>query len=317
MKSILFNIISTLTVILPIKLLIRLTGIHVIYPFYHIVNDNPPPHIKHLYSVRTVKQFRKDLDFFTKYFQQTEDILTESIDNQNYFHLSFDDGLSECYDIIAPILKEYNIKAAFFINSGFVDNKNLFFKYKACIIADEMIQKSVSKKEIKKVLKIDYQNRKELDEISKSYDIDFDQYLLKKKPYLTSSQIKDLISEGHQIGAHSIDHPLYSDLNKEEQIKQTAESMKAIEKEFGIKTKLFAFPFTDDQVEHSFFDTIFDNKILDYSFGTAGIKKDSVAKNIQRIPIEKKSISAERYIKTEYLLYFIKKLIGKHIIKRK
>ncbi len=89
------------------------------------------------------------------------------------------------------------------------------------------------------------------------------------------------------------------------------------ESEFDIKDKLFAFPFTDDQVKTSFFDTVFNNKIIDYSFGTAGIKKDSVKNNIQRIPIENKSMSAEQYVKTEYLLYFLKKLIDKHKIKRK
>ncbi|MCF6365696.1 MAG: polysaccharide deacetylase family protein [Bacteroidales bacterium] len=317
MKRILFNIVSAFTFIIPIKFLIKLTGIKIIYPFYHIVNNNPPAHIKHLYSVRTEKQFRKDLDFLTRYFQNTKEVLSESKDKQNYFHLSFDDGLSECYTVIAPILKEYNIKATFFINSGFVDNKDLFFKYKASIIADEMYKQSFPKSEIKKVLKVKYENRNELNEIAQKIKINFNNYLLENKPYLTSKQIKKLSEGGHQIGAHSIDHPLYSDLNETEQIKQTSESIQYTENKLGTKTKLFAFPFTDDQVETTFFDTIFQNKIIDFSFGTAGIKKDSVSKNIQRIPIEKKSMSAKRYIKTEYLLYFLKKLAGKHIIKRK
>ena len=320
----------------PIKFLIKLTGIKVIYPFYHIVNDNPPPHIKHLYSIRTIKQFRKDIEFLIGYFQHTKDVLTNSNSKQNYFHLSFDDGLSECYDIIAPILREYNTKATFFINSGFVDNKDLFFKYKASIIVDKIKKNDLADNQkalisaallskrllsdnqiIRSILNINYSKKQKLDKIADILEISFKDYLQEHKPYLSSHQIKELIKDGHQIGTHSIDHPLYSELNEEEQIRQTSESIQYIKDEFGVKTKLLAFPFTDDQVKTLFFDTVFNNKFLDYSFGTAGIKKDSVKKNIQRIPVEKRAISAKRYIKTEYILYLFKKMIGKHIIKRK
>ncbi len=320
----------------PVNFLIRLTGIRIIYPFYHIVNDNPPAHIKHLYSVRTIKQFKKDLDFLTVYFQHTKGVLTESNDKQNYFYLSFDDGLSECYTVIDPILKEYDIKATFFINSGFVDNKDLFFKYKASIIVEELKKNGLldnqkilisaallskrllsSNQIIRYVLNITYSKKQKLDEIADILELSFKDYLQEHKPYLSSHQIKELIKDGHEIGAHSIDHPLYSELNEEEQIRQTIESIQYIENELNIKTKLFAFPFTDDKVKASFFDSVFNNKILEYSFGTAGIKKDTVTNNIQRIPIEKRAISAEQYIKTEYLLYLFKKIIGKQIIKRK
>ena len=336
MKNNLFYILSIFSFIIPVKFLIKLTGIRIIYPFYHIVNDNQPPHIKHLYSARTIKQFRKDLDFLRRYFHNTKDVLKNSNDKQNYFHLSFDDGLSECYDVIAPILKEYNIKATFFINSGFVDNKDLFFKYKASIIVEEIKQKGLTENQktkistvllskrllninqiIRYILNITYFQKQKLDKIADILEISFYDYLQKHKPYISSHQIKELIKDGHQIGSHSIDHPLFSNLSEKEQIRQTSESIQYTENEFDVKAKLFAFPFTDDQVKTSFFNTVFNNKIIDYSFGTAGIKKDSITKNIQRIPIEKKSMSAERYIKTEYLLYFLKRLIQKNRINRK
>jgi len=336
LKSVIFKISSIIASLIPIKFLIKFTGIRIIYPFYHIVTDNRPAHIKHLYSVRTVKQFKKDLDFLITYFQHTNTVLTESKSKQNYFNISFDDGLRECYDIIVPILKEYKVKATFFINSGFVDNKDLFFKYKASIIAEEIKKNDLTdnqktqistallskrllnnKQIIKYVLNINYSQKQKLDKIADVLKISFKYYLQEYKPYLTRLQIKELIKDGHQIGAHSIDHPLFSNLTEEEQIRQTYESIQCIEERFDIKTKLFAFPFTDDQVETSFFNMIFKNKVIDFSFGTAGIKKDIIEKNIQRIPVEKYSMSAKRYIKTEYLLYFIKKIIGKHIIKRK
>ena len=93
--------------------------------------------------------------------------------------------------------------------------------------------------------------------------------------------------------------------------------MKFISDTFKTKQKLFAFPFTDDKVGLSFFNTVFNENSIDNSFGTAGIKDDSIEHNIQRIPIENYKMSAERIIKTEYLMYILKRIIGKHKIKRR
>jgi hypothetical protein len=38
----------------------------VLLPFYHLVSDENPSHVRHLYPVRSVRQFRDDLDFFLK-----------------------------------------------------------------------------------------------------------------------------------------------------------------------------------------------------------------------------------------------------------
>ncbi len=311
----------------------KITGINVIYPFYHIISDNPPKHIKHLYKVKSTNQFKKDLDFLIKYFQNTTEINTSLKTNKDQFHLSFDDGLQECYNIIAPILKEYNIKATFFINSDFADNKDLFFRYKASIILDYLNENKISNSEIEsiadlfsekdnfnlkeRIKSIKFKNKNLLDKIAKILNIDFKEYLTNIKPYLTSKQIEELKNEGHKIGAHSKNHPLFSNLNEAEQITQVSDSMKFITNNFKTNYKLFAFPFTDDKVKTSFFNKVFSKNIIDYSFGTAGIKKDTIKNNIQRIPLEKRNISAEKYIKTEYLLYFIKKTIRKSKVIRK
>jgi len=282
LKGFIFKASSIFTCFIPTKLLIKLSGKKIIYPFYHIISDNPPPHIKHLYPIRSVKQFEKDLDFLQKYFTASE---FDSGNNKPQFILSFDDGLSEVYDIVAPILKRRNIPAIFFVNSAFVDNKDIFKNY---------------------IFSLKQENP----------ETDYKKYLTNKKPYLTSEQIFELINEGFKIGAHSINHPLFSEISEAEQIKQTKESIDFICKKFGEKQKLFAFPFTDDGVTDVFFNTVFENKIVDYTFGTAGIKDDIFERNIQRIPIEKYGLSAKRHIKTEYLLYIIKKLFGKHVVKR-
>jgi len=46
--------------------------------------------------------------------------------NKKLIAFTFDDGFEECYTKIAPILKEFNTNAAFFINPGFIDGDTLY-----------------------------------------------------------------------------------------------------------------------------------------------------------------------------------------------
>ena len=282
MKKLLFKTVSFLTFFIPTKWLIKLSGKKVIYPFYHIVSDNTPAHIKHLYPVKTIKQFEKDLDFLQKHF--TASVFPPK-GKKSLFVLSFDDGLKEIYDIVAPILKKRNIPAIIFINTSFVDNKGIFDNYISSL-----------KKE--------------------NPEIDIKKYLKNNNPYLTKQQILQLKTEGFTVGAHGVTHPLFADITEREQINQVKESINFVNEIFGEKQKLFAFPFSDYGVKDTFFETIFSEKIADYTFGTAGIKNDIFKKNIQRIPIEKYGLSAKRHIKTDCLLYILKKIIGKEYVKR-
>ncbi len=324
MKQLIFKILSSFSIFIPVKVLIKLSGKNVIFPFYHIVSDNPPAHIKHLYPVRSIKQFEKDLDFLQKYFSATT-FPPET--NKKGFVLSFDDGLSEVYDIVAPILRKRNIPAIFFLNSAFIDNKDLFFKCKISLVIDKIAKDGLSpeishllncKKRncIKKILSLKFKDENIINKAAEISGINFKKYLETEKPYLSSSQAEELISQGFKAGAHSINHPLFSEISEKEQTRQTEESINFIRDRFNVKDKLFAFPFTDNGVKNTFFEKIFERNTTDFTFGTAGIKDDYTAGNIQRIPVEKYGLSAKRHIKTEYLLYLIKKLAGKEIVKR-
>ncbi len=294
--------------------------------FYHTVSDVELPHIKHLYKIKDRKQFIKDLDFLLKnyepidLFQLKKHIYNEQKIPKKSFFLSFDDGLRECYDIIAPILKQKGVPATFFLNSNFIDNKDLFYKFKISLIMEKV--KSFDdyyfmKKEYRKmILSISYSNQDLLNKMAEQYEVDFQSFLIKKKPYLTGSQINSLIADGFSIGSHSIDHPEYQHIDMKEQIRQTKISSNFICEKFNLDYKAFAFPFTDYKVTKEFFNTIFNNKFADLTFGTAGLKHDSINRNIQRIAMEEEGKSAEQIIRNQHFKYFIKSFLGKNIIKR-
>ena len=108
-------------------------------PFYHAVSDEKLPHVLN-YPYRNILQFEKELDFFLKYFQPVllEELISGKCSGEKGFHLSFDDGLRECAEVIAPVLLKKGIPATFFLNSAFVDNKALFHKYKASLVLNRL-----------------------------------------------------------------------------------------------------------------------------------------------------------------------------------
>lgn len=339
-RSVAFRLLPSLTRMLPLSGLIGITGQKVIFPFYHLVADANPPHIKHLYKVRTTKEFIRDLDLFLEHYKPIGiDDLLDSLKTgrkirNNSFLLSFDDGLREFHDVAAPILLKKGIPAICFLNSAFLDNAGLFYRYKASLLIEMLQNTGQDKKKILEnwfgenhlpysnnysgLLRISYANRHLLDELATLINFNFNDYLETVHPYLESSQVTSLIKQGFSFGAHSIDHPEYRFLPEDEQIRQTTVSIKTITEKFGLGEKLFSFPFTDFGVKKSFFDTVFDplNPIADLTFGGAGLKTDSVSRNIQRIPFEGTFLTAKQILGTEYLYFGIKSIFGKNLIRR-
>jgi peptidoglycan/xylan/chitin deacetylase (PgdA/CDA1 family) len=322
--------------------LVRITGQYFLFPFYHTVSNTPLPHVNQVYNVRSLASFKKDLDFLTRHYQPVglEELRAFRKGGRKLskpcMFLTFDDGLSGIYDVIAPELLKRGIPAAFFINTDFIDNQDLFFRYKASLILDrlehtdypqgvlENFQRRfhllragrINVREL--VLGVTYRRRTELDEMAKLVDIDFKAFLKVKKPYLTSTQISELVQTGFYFGAHSKDHPLFKDLVQDDQVTQYRDSLTMIQQEFGLTYGLFSFPFTDDGVTSSFFNALSAEGMppLDTTFGTAGLKEDPVDFHFQRIPMEIKKLPASRILKGEYLYYLLKGLLGKDKISR-
>lgn len=340
--KILFYTLGKILKVTPLKLFTTLTRQNTVFPFYHAVSNSNPVHIKHLYKVRTEKDFEKDLDFLLKnfkpiYYTDITSTIYNKTRRKNSFLLSFDDGLREFYDVAAPILKRKGIPATCFLNTEFIDNKNLFYRYKASILVEKLRTTTLpasTKNRVKawfqrhnleygnsygSLLQVSYRNREWLNNLSELIEYSFKDFLTGSKPYLTGDQIRSLTNQGFTFGAHSIDHPRYEELNPDDQVYQTQKSLDEITRNFNLNYRLFSFPFADSNVPKTFFDRIFtaENPIADFTFGSSGLKKDLYPKNIQRIPMELKSYTAQEIIYGEYLYYITKFFLRKNTIKRR
>ncbi len=320
--------------------LINYSKHRIIFPFYHLVDDSNPQFSKNLYTPRKIENFRNDLVILLKYFKPItieriiEITKTGEKLNGNYFHLSFDDGLSNFYEVVAPILLEKNIPATVFLNTDFIDNKDLFFRYKASLLIENYKSSNINikkqyrnfiKNHLKKksdnvedfLINTNYKSREILDLIAKEINYSFQDFLNSEKPYLSIKQIKELEGQGITFGGHSATHPIYSELSLEEQINQTKTCMNWIKDNLKTDYKVFSFPFDDCKVKVDFFKYIEKQKIYDLSFGTSGLNMDEIDFNFQRIWCEIENKSLENYLIEKYIKHFIKKFLFIGKISRK
>lgn len=334
-----FRLLSGAAGKLPLEMMRSMTGQRLVMPVYHVVSDVPVDHVRHLYPLRTTNEFEADLDFLLRHFTPVDlhQVIAFGKERRplprNAFFLSFDDGLREFHGVIAPILLRKGVPATCFLNSDFIDNCGLMFRYKVSLalnaldLDSTLSQASVVAQWMKchghsgtlaRVLPtLRHDADAQLNELMPLLGVDIAAFLSTQRPYLTSEQISSLIHQGFHFGAHSIDHPEYRFLNLDEQLRQTIGSIDAIQQQFGLDYRAFAFPFTDFGVEDAFFQKVFSgDDALDVTFGCAGLKREPVARHFQRIPIEQEGLSAERTIRTEYLYHLLKTPLGRHITRR-
>ena len=247
----------------------------VICPFYHAISDTPLPHITPLYRHRTETEFRKDLDWLLAHYTP---IRWNEIDEYERmqkpaFCLTFDDGLKEFYTIAAPILEEKKIPCVCFLNSAFVDNKDMMFRYK------EALQQQ---------------------------GIDWRLYLQEYKPYMTYKQIRDLESRGFEFGCHSVNHPHFEQLSLDEQLTQTLECEHELKKHVAIPHRLFAYPFGQEHLNATALKMHIGTHEM--VFGTANMRPAGI-NMVNRITMDGTSVPIRNVIHGEYVREIVHQII--------
>lgn len=307
----------------PEQLLYK-TKTPVFLPFYHVVSDTKLPYILNYPSFNST-QFEQQLDYFLNYFKPVslKYILEHPNPKEKVFHLSFDDGLRECFEVVAPILFKKGIPATFFVNSGFAGNQELFHRYKASLILSEL--NKTQNIDAENFLKENGLNRDSilqtgisqveiLNQTAALLNIDFSEFLNNTKPYLTLEQISEIKQQGFSIGAHSENHPEFYKISEEEQFNEIKQSINWVVENFNPEIKTFAFPFTDDGVSLQFLKRLKTENICDLTFGTAGLKYDECATHFQRYPAEQNG-DFKLNLKAEWVYYKLRNAIGKSTVK--
>jgi peptidoglycan/xylan/chitin deacetylase (PgdA/CDA1 family) len=332
----------TLSSLLPVPLLQKTAGSPALFPYNHLVSDEDVLHVKHLYPYKNIRQFKTDLDYLLQYQKPVSvaDVRDAVQKNtklpSNSFLLTFDDGFREVCDIIAPILTSKGIPAIFFVNPAFLDNRELFYRCKISLVVEQLMQHKDNAplltmcNEIMgispsgdlmsittSVKKITNLNQHLTDELAAILQISFTDYLVQKKPFLTTQQTIELSNSGFTIGAHSWDHPYYDLIADEDKLSQTARSMNFVAEQFHQPIKTFSFPHFDNNLPQSFFNHLKQQSNIDLFFGIQNQKFELHNKMLHRFNAERPDMPMSKQMKGVLLLMILRQFAGKKNVIRK
>jgi len=309
---------------------IRRSGLKVIFPFYHAVSNHILPHTLHLYKSRSVAQFESDLDYLLGYFTpvRMSEFLEEGMPNDRHkppLVLSLDDGLIQCYEELMPLLLKKGIPATFFLNNDFIDNKDLFFRFKVSLLLEHM--SGVSAAELKqaadllsckvaglrkRLLGINYPDRELTEQIAELWSYSYSEYLVKDPVYLSTGQINEMLQKGFEFGAHGFDHPHFASIPAKIRREHIRQSMEDLQVRFKLDYRYFAFPFSDYGVKDKTIEELFKHDIIDAGFGTAGLKDDKWKNYYQRVPMELGNFDAKAVLRGELKRRYLRLRFGKN-----
>ena len=292
----------------PFRLLRRFGCSSVFCACYHMVADTTPAHVRHLFLARSIARVRQDMEFLRRNFFIIDPLeIRGRLEDggqslRGGFVVTFDDGLREAAEIAAPILSSYGVPAIFFINPAFVDNCSMFHRHKAslaidCLSATRDVTAHArvvdclrgvgvrAEDAVSGIHGVGYGQRHVLDEVAKVLGLDYPDYLKCVQPYMSSSQIRGLAADGFLIGAHSVDHPLFSSISPEEQLLQVRDSVDYVRNKCGVEDPYFAFPFNAGGVSEAVWEMARgQGPVL---FGTGGCGHDLGRRLVERVTMER------------------------------
>lgn len=171
--------------------------------------------------------------------------------------ITFDDGYADNYFNALPILLKNNLKATFFIASGYLDGGRMWNDTITETIRsmDEPVldltrlgygifeiqtpeKKSAAASEI--IARVKY-----LSPLDRESHVDYIAKLSKFLPndlMLTTEQLILLSHAGMEIGGHTVTHPILATLDAESMNKEVAENKHTLEKKLNKKIRYFAYP---------------------------------------------------------------------------
>jgi peptidoglycan/xylan/chitin deacetylase (PgdA/CDA1 family) len=337
--SLLKNIYYRGSSLLPMKLVKGIGRPGILLPYHHTVSSQFLPHIGHLYSYKNETQFIKDLDFLLKHYKPvTAEEVVAAVSNNHAlpspsFLLSFDDGLREVNDIIAPILEKKGVPALFFINPAFIDNKELFYRCKISLLIHDLkknkdnqaflnqyaVLLNTQEKTLENIIhllkRVNQSNAGILDILAEKTGLSFGSFLRTQQPFLTTPQLQNLHSKGFSLGGHSMNHPYYQLLPLKEQIEQTVASCRYINEITGAKECCFSFPHSDKALPQVLFDELKKSGIP-LLFGVQNQMEEINNHVLHRFNAERPEVAMDIQLKGLIFLIWFRSLTGKNKVTR-
>ncbi|WP_196214034.1 polysaccharide deacetylase family protein [Methanolobus vulcani] len=209
--------------------------------------------------------FEKQIQYLVRHynvitFNEVVDFVSGKLQNipRNSVILTFDDGYEDCYSIVYPILKKYNIPCTFFLSTDYIESNDFFWWDKISLMINktkgdyyfsefgqiplntqhEKIRakylllnalKNMSNRDKEKVIK----------KLEQVLNFNTDDY---SPCCLSRQEIKIMSQNGMDFGSHTCSHSLLTRIPLNEVDVEVSHSKKTIEDIIGKNVILFSYP---------------------------------------------------------------------------
>jgi peptidoglycan/xylan/chitin deacetylase (PgdA/CDA1 family) len=277
---------------------------------YHAVSDTPPPHLRHLYAIKSPAQFEQDLLYLRRHF----DLLAYDQLEQRQRHrgatgrpgvlVTFDDGLSECFTTVRPLLIQHRVPCVFFVTTGSLDNRRMFYRHKVSLCLGHVAALGEAERQralatlrslepslrdaagLSSWLKGLHHDEAVIDGVCAVLGIDIAEALRRTRPYLTVDQVRQLAEDGFTIGSHTVSHRLLDTLPAAEIEREVIESTGAIQDLTRQRKVPFSIPFSSDGIDPAILHRlVVTQPSLGHVFGGGGIRRRD-AHVVHRVPCD-------------------------------
>ena len=280
------------------RLLVKRDVISVVY---HVVSDRHLPHVRCIYPYKSPEVFEQDLLALNDSYELVsyDQLARRRGDGSSFGRpaavVTVDDGYSEAFSVIRPLLLEHGVPAIFFVPTAFIGNGSLFYRNKVSLCIDRVrglgepqklavledagriADSALPTREAfeRWILWLDYSDQPLLDSVCQLLDIDADEFLSTAKPYMTEGDIKQLVADGFTVGSHSRSHaPMEAYGSYHEIEEELVESCRAIRDLTGQREVPVAFPFSEAGVDPDRLErTVAAHDFVGLTFGTGGLRR--------------------------------------------
>lgn len=245
--------------------------------YYHSVSDQALPYLQELFTYQDNSSFQAQIEWLLKNYKPLswQTMLSLTRTNQkipaNSFLLSFDDGYRGVYENAFPLLKQYGLDAAVFPVIETIDNQAIFYRCLASLLITMIRQEVFSKDQLQTIqeymqqhqlwkgdyasslLALYYPQREKVYHIADLLSFDYQGWVKEHKPYMTRSELEELLQAGWFLGSHTITHPVLGQISTEQQRIECLESMRVLQEEFQLPYRILALPHRDNGLRSSFF----------------------------------------------------------------
>jgi peptidoglycan/xylan/chitin deacetylase (PgdA/CDA1 family) len=242
----------------------KITKLHAIILMYHRIG----PKIGPLSQDRLDPQiFERQLEYFSRNFEilSLDELVVTIIQRKalpkKAIVISLDDGYKDNYSYAYPLLKKYHVPAIIFLTSGHINSRKLFWWDRVNYAVDHgkvnqldldelgnySIQSEVSKRQAASTIIEKFKNipdeRKNLliEKLINASKVDIPQSI-DKDMILSWDDIKEMSSGGISFGAHSVNHPILTQLTREQAKFEIVQSKRDIEEKLGQPVTAFSYP---------------------------------------------------------------------------